>query len=175
MGQKKPNSVRNRPSRARGAIFLFHCSFRLWAETAARLRSTVARPKMLPPPPPCDPGRNLGLGRESSFAPGPFLAWRGDESFWPSDRIRRFSGRFGGTKPADHRLPPETLLHFFPLPSPPLLCLASSDRAHESSEREPRRPSATVGPLAGKRAPLVVSTLPSSGLATVPRGHAQHS
>ena len=78
----------------------------------------------------------------------------------PTIRIERPSALFAEPKPGDDASPANPRLI-----SP--LCLLSPQNGGSHGARE-RSHGAAAGPLAGARAPLCVSTPPSSGLAVVP-------
>jgi hypothetical protein len=122
---------------------------------AARPSTANARSRALPRA----PGRNLGLGRESCFPPGPKVARAPVLSLQPSDQIRRPSGRRGRVKPRVAPVPRKTLGPFRLSPPRPLLP-ASPLPPRDGG----RRCGAAAGLLAGECARLDVSAPPSSGL-----------
>jgi hypothetical protein len=157
------------PASALGPATSLSCSRNAaWPATLGQHHKTAhGQPRKRPAP---RPGRNLGLGRQRSFPPGPLLARR---SAGHPGRPRRSNGstlisESQNQVPADGHPNPRT---FLILPS-------LSTLQESSSSRHPWRPveeehGAAVGPLAGARARLWLSTPPSSGLAVVPPARAR--
>ena len=118
------------------------------------------------------PGRNMGLGQQSTAAARPAWATKQPARSRPSVRIRRPSAHLGRTKPPG-RPRAETLASFPPSPSLSSRCAARRNSRSSSRPRWPRekKRGSAPRPLAGVRARPRLVTRPSRGRMVVPCCH----